>query len=211
MKKIASTPEAAPLVLQTPKTDSENSGDTNDERITISQRTGYIQVKPRQSTDCNNPDAEQLQQQQQSASIGQRRLSKNGERTSTPPRKILPKGVECSSTPVDNNRPHLPVGLLGAALSSSRPAMVTLETIALKGDTTTGGGSSTPPRSVPLSQPLLINTNTNTNTNMVTSNPPVQLAAPPGGIIMPSGLRMPMQMQPIQIRYEKPKFSRQHF
>jgi|688.fasta_scaffold873182_2 hypothetical protein len=82
----------------------------------------FQQVKPRRSIDqMSNEDQSQLIQQTSAAPIGPngRRLSKNGERTSTPPRKILPKTSEhLERTP--SGSPHLPVGVMGAALSSTR-------------------------------------------------------------------------------------------
>ena len=130
---------------------SKNDSDTgdSDERITISQRTGYIQVKPRKSTDqqqdqqlhqishtfetkgqitsFGNIIPSQICQQAVLLGAGNRRLSNEG-RTTTPPRKILPKtsdqfidskAISSNSSP-NATRPHLPVGVMGAALSSSR-------------------------------------------------------------------------------------------
>ena len=203
-KKIASTPEAAPLVQPT-KTESETTATnksesstavTDADRITISQRTGYIQVKPRMSTD------EEMPQQANAASITQRRLSdkSGGQRTSTPPRKILPKSSESVEQQPQQQQQqppthHLPVGVVGAAMTSSRPPAAQLV-------------STTPPRTVPLSQPLLINTCLAPSSSvaqirpMVTAQPapqpqPVHITQQ-GNIIMS---RMPtMQMQPLQIR-----------
>ncbi len=196
-KKIASTPEAAPLVQQLKaeaeakeKGETTSSGTSESERITISHKTGYIQVKPRLSTDqLSLPDESGSNSPQP-----QRRLSISGsERTSTPPRKILPKGTEMVPTtqPVvtqqQAQRSHLPVGVVGAALSSARPA----------------SGGNTPPRTIPLSQPLVINTSLNPAHSMAQVKPimtstqqPQQQQQPPmqAGIIMS---RMPM---PIQIR-----------
>ena len=223
-KKIASTPEAAPLV-QPPKLETENnaskSSSSSDqtisdaERITISQRTGYIQVKPRMSTE----DIEMQQQQPSSimatasttaSAVIQRRLSDNtaaggGPRTGTPPRKILPKTseTETSSTAVQQRGTpsHLPVGVVGAAMTSSRPPA------AVPGQLVTSTACT--PRSIPLSQPLLINTCLASGSSVAQIRPMVTTVQPPhpqpqpvqlpqGGIIMS---RMPtMQMQPLQLR-----------
>ena len=205
-KKIASTPEAAPLV-QPPKTETETAATNKSEtsaavteadRITISQRTGYIQVKPRMSTD------EEMPPQANAASITQRRLSdkSGGQRTSTPPRKILPKSSEPAEQQPQQQQQqqppthHLPVGVVGAAMTSSRPPAAQLV-------------STTPPRTVPLSQPLLINTCLAPASSSVAQIRPMVTAQPApqpqpvhitqqGNIIMS---RMPtMQMQPLQIR-----------
>lgn len=170
-KKIASTPEASPLIQPAPKPESdkseENSNDSS--RITISQRTGYIQVKPRTSSI----------DQDQSSDITKRRLSSdNSNRMSTPPRKILPKEPVTSATVTTPAGQHLPVGVVGAAMSNTRPTVVT-----------------TPVKSepVPLSQPLLINTNPNLRPTLQHQPHPQQ------NII--SAIRMPaMPMQNIQIR-----------
>ena len=170
-KKIASTPEASPLIQPAAKTESdkseENSNDSS--RITISQRTGYIQVKPRTSSI----------DQEQSSDITKRRLSNdNSNRMSTPPRKILPKEPVTSANVSTPAGQHLPVGVVGAAMSNTRPTVVT-----------------TPVKSepVPLSQPLLINTNPNLRPTLQHQPHPQQ------NII--SAIRMPaMPMQNIQIR-----------
>ena len=83
-----------------------------------------FKVKPRRSIDqMSNDDQPQIIQTiSNAASIGPngRRLSKNGERTSTPPRKILPKTSENLDRAATTGSPHLPVGVVGAALSSTR-------------------------------------------------------------------------------------------
>jgi len=76
-------------------------------------------VKPRRSID--QPSIEEpFQGPGGLIGANGRRLSKNGERssTSTPPRKILPKTSD--SLERISNSPHLPVGVMGAALTSSR-------------------------------------------------------------------------------------------
>lgn len=49
--------------------------------------------------------------------VSGRRVSLSNDRIDTPPRKILPK-----AEPIENfsNSPHLPIGVVGAALTSSR-------------------------------------------------------------------------------------------
>ena len=99
----------------------------------MAQRPGYIQVKSRTST-----DQDQAQTPPPVGSIGpsvgsvgqQRRLSNQmllG--SSTPPRKILPKeSLETATvkpnTTGNGNNPgqHLPIGVVGAALSGVRPS-----------------------------------------------------------------------------------------
>ncbi len=131
-----------------------NSRPESEERITISQKTGYIQVKPRKSTDQASSD-EITVIAASPAMIGPngRRLSKGGERTSTPPRKILPKPANDGESSLagkggssDGPRSHLPVGVIGAAAMSS--ARIPMKV---------NGGSSMQ-QSVPLTQPLVINT-----------------------------------------------------
>ena len=166
-KKIASTPEAAPLI-PTPKTEPETKVTANPTENTAEKRVTYIQVKPRTaSTEDDLTSVTSVQPQ--------RRLSV--ERMSTPPRKILPK------EPVSTA--HLPVGVVGAALSNTRPTAGTVGTV----------GTTTPVKSetgVPLSQPLLINTNP-ASVAMASARP----LQPPNIIIN----RMPaMPMQNIQIR-----------
>ena len=136
------------------------------ERITISQRTGYIQVKPRMSTE----EMEVQGQPPQPGNVTERRLSDMivGQRTSTPPRKILPK----TANETETRTPHLPVGVVGAAMTSSRPPAQLV--------------SSTPPRSVPLSQPLLINTCLQAPSSVAQIRPMVTAQPPP-------------QPQPVQI------------
>ena len=153
-KKIALSPgcpavigsgSAGIIVGDTIKNDSESTD--SDERIVISQKTGYIQVKPRQSIEqqeifqasqsldnthnipsyasTNIPT--QISQPAVLLGGAGRRLSNDG-RTKTPPRKILPKSSESSddsniavsNSSTNTPRPHLPVGVMGAALSSSR-------------------------------------------------------------------------------------------
>ena len=155
--KIASTPGSpatvgnnASCVISGGLTKYDSDTGDSDERIVISQRTGYIQVKPRKSIDQQDPTIHQISQtydaQGQITSFGNttsipsqicqpavllgpgnRRLSNEG-RTKTPPRKILPKtsdqvidsNVISSNSSLSATRPHLPVGVMGAALSSSR-------------------------------------------------------------------------------------------
>ena len=218
--KIASTPGSPATLLSNSEavisaSITKNDSDTgdSDERITISQRTGYIHVKPRRSTEVQesqsnqtlqssdtkntqsslgNASATATQLRQQAALLESvsRRLSSDG-RTKTPPRKILPKTSETSndSKPSVSNsssnsvRPHLPVGVVGAALSSSRistpgvnanqakissgsmtaaSTMPVLPVIAgsMHGITSQGSLSAHQPADPgsPLTQPLMINT-----------------------------------------------------
>lgn len=99
----------------------------------MAQRPGYIQVKSRTST-----DQDQAQTPPPVGSIGpnvgsvgpQRRLSNQMPLgSSTPPRKILPKEPLETATVKPNttgngNNPgqHLPIGVVGAALSGVRPS-----------------------------------------------------------------------------------------
>jgi hypothetical protein len=95
----------------------------------MAQRPGYIQVKSRTSTD---QDEAQTHAGTPVGSIGpQRRLSNQmllG--SSTPPRKILPKepletATVAPNTTGNGNNPvgqHLPIGVVGAALSGVRPS-----------------------------------------------------------------------------------------
>ena len=174
-KKIASTPEAAPLIQPTPKTESDNNKSEENDRITISQRSGYIQVKPRTSSTDETPSQD---------ITPKRRLSTDSSnRMSTPPRKILPKEPVTSGATPTAAQPHLPVGVVGAAMSNTRPTVV--NTTPVKSET------------VPLSQPLLINTNPNVRPQHATLHQPGP--PPPQNII--SAIRMPaMPMQNIQIR-----------
>ena len=236
-KKISCLPEAAPLVPNQPMagasaigastSQNENEMKNNEnkvisnqavseaDRITISQRTGYIQVKTRPSTDQEDQRSSTPVSVApvQVGSIGpQRRLSNQmllG--SSTPPRKILPKEPESTNvappaTGNGNPNQHLPIGVVGAALSSSRPPMtVTPMMVKAEGQgnpvgQVINGSNSTPPPPVPLSQPLLINTSMTTSgghghhqpahpqTAMVTQIQPGQ-AVPQGSII--SAIRMP--------------------
>ena len=169
-------------------------------------------------------DEGQSNQQSSSATIGPngRRLSKNGERTATPPRKILPKTSEhLERTPTCS--PHLPVGVMGAALSSSRLTSSPMgSAVALKAAALVSGqmqavmsgqlmqqnsgmmGPNGNQHGVPLTQPLVINTSFAggpiTNAQTVTMAP-VQITAAQAGIIMSNtGMRMPMTAVPVQVR-----------
>ena len=102
----------------------------SEERITISQKTGYISVKPRISVEnsVDEPSVEPSSPARRSSLSGPngRRLSKSSDgRTSTPPRKILPKTDETermTESPAGRTN-HLPVGVMGAAGLSSRISM----------------------------------------------------------------------------------------
>ena len=101
----------------------------SDERITISQRTGYINVKPRPSLD--GPDDQEpppgSSPRRRGSLPAARRVSGSSDRVATPPRKILPKteldGGDRSGnggSPAGGRTNHLPVGVMGAAGLSSR-------------------------------------------------------------------------------------------
>merc|ERR1719464_522099 len=92
----------------------------------MAQRPGYIQVKSRTST-----DQDQAQTPPHVGSVGpQRRLSNQMPLgSSTPPRKILPKEPLETATVKPNTTgngsnpgQHLPIGVVGAALSGVRPS-----------------------------------------------------------------------------------------
>ena len=177
-KKIQSTPEAAPLI------NANNQEEIKEEeRITISQRTGYIQVKSRPSIEGQD---ETLNRSTPTNIGPQRRLSNH---SSTPPRKILPKETPETTPQVQPQQGHIPVGVVGAALSSSRP----INPLKELPSTTVNG--STPPPAVPLSQPLLINTSINPHQihpgPMVTQ---MQMHPQQGNII--SAIRMPTIIRP---------------
>ena len=232
------------------KNDSESTD--SEERIIISQKTGYIQVKPRQSTEqqeshqasysldsTNNIPSffgtnlpTQINQPAVLLGGAGRRLSNDG-RTKTPPRKILPKTSESSdesnssvSTSSTNTaRPHLPVGVMGAALSSSRISKPAVGSNQVKLSLGNSGGplgstttmpvvpiiagpiqgistqlASSPKQTNALTQPLLINTNADRSTASTTNPVPssVQIATP--SIIMSTnGVSMPIQVAPSQI------------
>ena len=227
-KKIACTPEAAPLVPKQPQQPpmASTSINANEEkkppqniqpienvekhdRINISQRTGYIQVKSRPSFDSDEPPQQIVSQPQgsQPGSIGQQRRLSNPGPCSTPPRKILPKDNQPVATPPPINpvvtappeihsTGHLPVGVVGAALSSSRPQTL-ITPITIKGENPLSNtlNGSTPPPTVPLSQPLLINTSMNPHQQPQPHPMVTQIAGPhQGGII--SAIRMPTIIRP---------------
>ena len=187
------------------------------DRLSASKISGYIQVKGRNSTDqaeegtTSSPAPASVTAA--GAIVGQvRRLSKNGERTSTPPRKILPKtdlqeiSQRKTGSPASGSNPtHLPVGVMGASrltMKTSSPVQVTIS------DQQTVP-STLSMQQVPLSQPLVINTGiaqTNSSlkqpvtTTIAVATQPVQITtAPTGGIIMQ---RMPVHMgaMPMQMR-----------
>ena len=184
INKIALTPGSPAVIGNTPTSGiagsvTKNDSDTgdSDERIIISQRTGYIQVKPRKSIDQHEPQLHHISQpletannitsfvgttsipsqiSQQAVLLGSlsRRLSNDG-RTKTPPRKILPKTSESSNesnsitstSSTIASRPHLPVGVMGAALSSSRistPVVNSNQTKLSIGNNVSGTLCSTP-------------------------------------------------------------------
>ena len=177
-RKIADTaesPSAGSPVITT-ETENATSRPETEERIVISQKTGYISVKPRQSLDSpvhlqqqddlallnsSCPSSDQLSSRRNSVNTmavaaslngpSGRRLSKTGsERTSTPPRKILPKAttelssdggpqrstaspvavnVTTSAAATSGRTNHLPVGVMGAAGLSNRFNMTSVATL----------------------------------------------------------------------------------
>ncbi len=171
----------------------------SEERITISQRTGYIQVKKHRSksVDLASEEVTVLNPQQigPAASIGPngRRLSKNGERTATPPRKILPKSdLQSSGGDASNaGHSHLPVGVIGAAISSSR---LNSAKASNSGQQTSSSGAVI--GQVPLTQPLIINTSFNSGTPA--AQPTTQINTP-AGIIR----GVPLQMGTIQMQQQQ--------
>jgi hypothetical protein len=169
----------------------------SEDRIVISQKTGYINVKPRQSLDS---PVQQLQEDVANSCeelatwrnslttatvaaglngpSGQRVSKSGNERTSTPPRKILPKTTSdltadpqrSTTSPVSvanasvgstgGRTNHLPVGVMGAAGLSNRFNMTSVATLS-KAATVTVAQSVTSTAATPtatFSQPLVIQT-----------------------------------------------------
>ena len=130
---------------------SPGDSDTPDseERITISQRTGYISVKPRSSLEQMAEESCEAGRPNL-AGPGVKKIAKAGERVPTPPRKILPKN-EGEESPVSTaSTNHLPAGVIGAAGLSNRltrPVALT---------------KTSPVSSASLSQPLVIQTTSST-------------------------------------------------
>ena len=178
---------------------SPGDSDTPDseERITISQKTGYISVKPRGSLEGLSEDGEHSGPQRRNSGPysgpGGKKIAKAGERVPTPPRKILPKsdgegGGGCES-PVSSSTNHLPAGVIGAAGLSTRLT----RPVALS-------------KSSPASQPLMIQTSSHTTSQSKPVMTVASVSAPsqptiivPAGSGPPPGLRMPLQMSAVPL------------
>jgi len=144
-RKIEDKPITMPSLMQnesstlnsgtSSKRPSTSPGDSDtpdtDERVAISQKTGYISVKPRTSIDQlseeGSVDSGKSPQRRNSgpyAGPNGKKIAKAGERVPTPPRKILPKGEvdlqRSSASPVSGRPNHLPAGVMGAAGLSNR-------------------------------------------------------------------------------------------
>ena len=207
--------EACDTPLETSETSSKQpscspaDSDTPDseERITISQKTGYISVKPRssleQSPEDPASDAGQSPQRRNSgpsAVPGGIKVVRAAERVPTPPRKILPKNEEkpCAvPEPASLGRTnHLPVGVIGAAGLSNRLT----HPVALS--------KSSPVSN--LSQPLMIQTSSSGVRPVVTVSSvtvPQSQHQPQQTIIVPAGpaggqgqMRMPLQMSAVPLQ-----------
>eukprot|EP00092_Neocalanus_flemingeri_P014188 GFUD01015307.1.p1 GENE.GFUD01015307.1~~GFUD01015307.1.p1 ORF type:complete len:2572 (+),score=650.46 GFUD01015307.1:122-7837(+) len=144
-RKIDDKPIEMPLLMQNERS-TLNSGTSSkrpstspadsdtpdtDERISVSQNTGYINVKPRTSIDQlseeGSMDSGKSPQRRNSgpyAGPNGKKMAKAGDRVPTPPRKILPKGEvdpqRSSASPVSGRTNHLPAGVMGAAGLSNR-------------------------------------------------------------------------------------------
>ena len=191
-------PSCSPVDSDTP--DSE-------ERITISQKTGYISVKPRSSLELSPEDAAseagQSPQRRNSgtSSVPGKKVTRPVERVPTPPRKILPKNEEAppapEPVPVGRNN-HLPVGVIGAAGLSNRLT----HPVALS--------KSSPVSSSNFSQPLMIQTSASGVRPVVTVSSvtvPQSQPQPQQTIIVPAGpaggqgaIRMPLQMSAVPLQ-----------
>ena len=178
---------------------SPQDSDTGDseERITISQKTGYISVKSRVSVDQDSVTS--LTSDQVKSPVrrnsGVETVAKSVDRVPTPPRKILPK---CDSDNVVTEsagpRPghHLPVGVMGAAGLSNRST----HPVALS-------KSSPISSSANYSQPLMIQTTSSANISSTVSKPVVNMGSQPT-IIVPAGpsgaARMPLQVSAVPLQ-----------
>ena len=185
-----------------PSTSPEDSEGNSDDRITISQKTGYISVKPRTSMDQVSEEGASESTSPQRRTSGAMSRVKSIERVPTPPRKILPKcaGEAASSleSPVSSHSNHLPAGVMGASSISNRLAQpLTSKAQAM---VTTMAYSSQSSGST-YSQPLVI------HTSMPSSQAPVQQGTVPAlatgqpTIMMPSQAmhRMPLQVAAMPI------------
>ncbi|TRY61383.1 hypothetical protein TCAL_01483 [Tigriopus californicus] len=203
-RKIGTTPPDANNSAETESTTNEP-----DERITISQRTGYIQVKPRKSIDQMSGDE---RSHTPGTLIGPdgRRLSKTGERTATPPRKILPKGdLDPSRSSSSPAQCHIPVGVVASSQLSATPTSIKpgmMSATPIPGVpilhqqvpiTSSNALTLVQNNQVPLTQPLVINTSFANGSGAKGGKPPVFTAS--GIIVSNTGIRMPVQV-PIQMR-----------
>ena len=195
--KTASTNSSTPKSA-TPLSTTSNNTESSDERITISQRTGYIQVKPRKSID-------QMEEMDSLETVGQAiAQSHDAEGNSTPPRRSLFDQIAFPNQE-EKNTSHLPIGVMGASrlsMKSSSPAQVPMHQHH-------NMHSAMNNQQVPYTQPLMINTglpNINTNVqqtvNAGVDMPPHEVqatTAPPAGIFMQ---RMPAHAGsvPMQMR-----------
>ena len=192
-------PSCSPADSDTP--DSE-------ERITISQKTGYISVKPRSSLEQTPEDAaaSEAGQSPQRRNSGPstvlaagKKVARVAERVPTPPRKILPKnneektpGAAAVSEPASSlgRTNHLPVGVIGAAGLSNRLT----HPVALS--------KSSPVSN--LSQPLMIQTSASGVRPVVTASSVTGQHQPQQTIIVPAGgqgpMRMPLQMAAVPLQ-----------
>jgi protein Jumonji len=207
-QKIADTPLTTTTVTQ--KETTINSGSSSkrpstspadsdtpdtDERINISQKTGYVSVKPRKSIDQlseeGSIDSGKSPQRRNSgpyAGPNGKKIAKAGERVPTPPRKILPKAdldpQRSSASPVSGRTNHLPAGVIGAAgisnrltqpaaMSKASPMVTSLPNTVIPNLNTVSGST--------YSQPLLIQTSM-IPTAMTSSQPAVTQSKPVGTI-----------------------------
>ena len=189
----------------------------SDERITISQKTGYINVKPRSSVDQIAEEATvepggspKRRNSGPLAGPGGKKIIKANERVPTPPRKILPKNdsevASSESTSIGNRTNHLPVGVIGAAGLSNRMT----HPVALS-------KSSPVSSSTNFSQPLTIQTTTSSQSKPVMtvgsmsqsqinvasmSQPPSQptIIVPAGPNTGQTAIRMPIQVSAVPLQ-----------
>ena len=189
-----------------PSTSPEDSEGNSDDRIMISQKTGYISVKPRTSTDQYSEEGPVGSQSPQRRNSGAFNRVKSTDRVPTPPRKILPKSnTEAqaipSEPPVSGRPNHLPAGVMGAAGLSNRLAQpMTSKAQAM---VTTMAYSNPAASAATYSQPLIIQTSMTTTQAPVlhTSMAPLHTTATAQPtIIMPSQqVRMPLQVSAMPI------------
>ena len=189
-----------------PSTSPEDSEGNSDDRITISQKTGYISVKPRTSMDQVSEDGSAGSKSPQRRNSGALSRVKSTDRVPTPPRKILPKGNSAepqrstSESPVSNRPNHLPAGVIGAAGLSNRLAQpMTSKAQAM----VTSAPYTSPASASTYSQPLIIQTSMASSQAPVLqtsmSSLPATAAAQPTIIMPGQQVRMPLQMSAVPI------------